>query len=403
MPRSPRDGEARVRRPGASDLAIALLLLAAAFDAALPTASAETSGTTVVSIEWEHEEGPRSMTLSLEMPVSDRHIDGYRSYSISERVMYGRLITPDDPYVQIVAMKVAALADRHGFSDLGVALSLVQSVPYVTDNESAGTPEYPRFPLETLVDGAGDCEDKSVLYASMVIALGDDAVLFLVLNDNVSHMATGVAAPGLFGSYVSHNGSDYYYAETTSAGGRIGQLPDEIDLADIEILDPATPYSPFRDAADGGEERFDPFAMPARLFLVAFLLIGLIAGVAASHRPDRDRADRKAMEMPPVGMAGPLTYGDLRTGDRPAPPRDEGPVPTRPMRPERPGSEWREPTGGHPRGRTRAPPHEWADDGYVPTSIEEFRGRRPAPEGRHPPEDPDVFGRASRPPPRDPD
>jgi len=46
------------------------------------------------------------------------------------------------------------------------ALAFVQkSVSYQLD--PAGS-EYPRYPVETLVDGVGDCEDSAILYASIV-------------------------------------------------------------------------------------------------------------------------------------------------------------------------------------------------------------------------------------------
>ena len=281
------------------------------------------------------------------MPVSTAHLEGYRSYGMESRQEYARLITPDDPYVQIVAMRVEEFADENGWSAVAVALSLAQSIAYVADNVSTGMDEYPRFPLETLFDGQGDCEDKAVLYASIVISLGHDAALFLILSEELSHMATGVAAPGLGGAYVSYNGTDYFYAETTSPGARIGQVPEEIDLNDVEVLEPAKAYSPFA-TANAGDDAFEPFAFPALLYLASMLVLGILLGAAAVSlsKPGKTGAREQARPERGTDPTGP-----------PFALTDRGRMP--PPRARRPAYEGRGPweeaihrdevgTGGHP-------------------------------------------------------
>jgi hypothetical protein len=108
-----------------------------------------------------------------------------------------------------------------------LALLLVQSIPYSKDIDTTGQEEYPRYPIETLVDGTGDCEDHAILLAELLCALQYDAVLLEYPGD---HMAVGVADSGdMFGTYYEHDGKQYYYTETTATGWKIGDIPPGYD------------------------------------------------------------------------------------------------------------------------------------------------------------------------------
>ena len=62
----------------------------------------------------------------------------------------------------------------------------VQSLPYDTD----GTLTAPKFPIETYVDGRGDCDDKSLLLAALLAREGYSVALFYFKPE--AHMALGV-------------------------------------------------------------------------------------------------------------------------------------------------------------------------------------------------------------------
>jgi hypothetical protein len=104
---------------------------------------------------------------------------------------------------------------------LNLVIALVQSIPYV--GESC---EYPRYPIEMLVDQQGDCEDSAILTAALIRQMGFGVVLLAFLEEN--HMAVGIRVlpPGHHDlqSYVG-NGDPYYYLEPTSLGWAIGQIP----------------------------------------------------------------------------------------------------------------------------------------------------------------------------------
>ena len=144
-------------------------------------------------------------------------------------------VTVNDPAVVEVAGKLASIASARGFSQIERAnfvLSFVQSIDYSYDNVSAGQNEYWRYPLETLYDQTGDCEDTSILYAAIMEAMGNDAILLLLPG----HMATGLSCPGASGSYYSFESKSYYYCESTGPGWEIGDVPPEMRNVEVDYI-----------------------------------------------------------------------------------------------------------------------------------------------------------------------
>ena len=84
--------------------------------------------------------------------------------------------------------------------------------------------------METLYDHGGDCEDTAALLVRILDILGYGAVL--LESDN--HMAVGLQTSGE--GNISYEGNHYYYIETTGAGWRIGEVPDDMVGERIRIL-----------------------------------------------------------------------------------------------------------------------------------------------------------------------
>lgn len=116
------------------------------------------------------------------------------------------------------------------YEEVEFVLAFVQQcIRYEADPE--GT-EYPRYPVETLADGKGDCEDSAILGAAILKCMGYDvALLFLP-----GHAALGVAgAEGVPGTWVEKDGVRYYYCEMTAEGWQIGQLPERYATAMVVV------------------------------------------------------------------------------------------------------------------------------------------------------------------------
>ncbi len=133
----------------------------------------------------------------------------------------------DDPYIDRLVEKITKAAQQEGYNEyqtVDFAAAFVQSLPYTVDSVTTPYDEYPRYPIETLVDGGGDCEDTSILLASIIDKMGYGVVLIILPN----HAGVGVkGGENLYGTYWEYKGSKYYYIETTGENWGIGELPDE--------------------------------------------------------------------------------------------------------------------------------------------------------------------------------
>jgi len=184
--------------------------------------------------------------FSLKVPV-----DIYKSYvesnvnrmpqSFGNYAMVS-FVTSDDRMVLDVASKLKSFAEGENYSQvdtINFILRFVQkNVIYASDNSTKGQVEYWRYPVETLVDKKGDCEDSSVLFASIMDALGyDTALLFYVLEDDIGHLAVGIHIDGDHGEYVEDKGGKrYYYCETTNSVYGLGEIPPDISDTPDKVI-----------------------------------------------------------------------------------------------------------------------------------------------------------------------
>ncbi|OPY37785.1 MAG: PEGA domain protein [Methanoregula sp. PtaU1.Bin051] len=104
-------------------------------------------------------------------------------------------------------------------NDYRTVVAFVQSIPYALDKDTMGQEEYFRYPVETLMDQTGDCEDTAILTAALLREMGYDAALIMPTG----HMAAGIACDTCNGYYYPYEGKKYYFLETTGAGFRAGQ------------------------------------------------------------------------------------------------------------------------------------------------------------------------------------
>ncbi len=161
----------------------------------------------------------------------------YRNDGIQRSIIYTTqmdlvksFVTPRDQYITLIAKALNDSATGNGLNqaeEINYILAFVQSIPYSTDINSTGWNDYYRFPVETLCDNTGDCEDKSFLFASITDALHIPTAL--VLFDD--HMGVGVACSQAYGTYYEEGGTEYFYCETTDSGWELGSCPSDYDKA----------------------------------------------------------------------------------------------------------------------------------------------------------------------------
>ena len=103
------------------------------------------------------------------------------------------LNTYDDEWMENLTDHFEGQGEAEGWTEyqtICFVLSFVQNLPYTSDLVTTGYDNYPRYPVETVVDKGGDCEDSSILFASIVRELGYSVALILLSEGE--HMAAGV-------------------------------------------------------------------------------------------------------------------------------------------------------------------------------------------------------------------
>ncbi len=170
------------------------------------------------SYQWTY--GGRSMKYTINIPKplydyyrSQVHDNKYSKYALSrnDRKVLDRIITSFEEH-----------ADSKTEAAYNV-VAFVQSLPYFKDDISTGYDNYARYPIETLVDKGGDCEDTAILTAALLKEMNYDVVLI----NPPGHMAIGITCSGCSGTSYTFEGKKYYYLETTARNWKVGQMPDE--------------------------------------------------------------------------------------------------------------------------------------------------------------------------------
>ncbi len=130
----------------------------------------------------------------------------------------------DDGVIEDLAKKLNALLARENIVDyeekIYFASAFVQgNFIYKRDVETKQCLEYPRYPIELLAEGVGDCEDSAIITAAILEKMGIDvAILNLEPRRGYKsgHQTIAVACPKPKGQYYrDERGKTYCYFEST--------------------------------------------------------------------------------------------------------------------------------------------------------------------------------------------
>ena len=176
---------------------------------------------------WQFDGGIWSFSLDIKDNDYEKYARVSRDhYGVNNYIGYATEPS-DDEYIKELTNIFVEKAKNAGYKELGTAqlmASFVQGFEYTDDMVTTGYPEYPKFPVETLYDMHGDCEDTSILLASMLHEMGYKTALI----EFYDHIGVGIAGlPMPSGDYYIFEDEKYYYIETTSMHWPIGTVPDE--------------------------------------------------------------------------------------------------------------------------------------------------------------------------------
>lgn len=127
-------------------------------------------------------------------------------------------------------------------------VTFVRAIRYESDQSLHGVDDYFSFPIETLCDAAGDCEDHAFLAAAILHHLGHEVALFYLEGQKTAHLALGYnltgdvsMTDGVSGPFSAsdQHGREFYYVETvpTSAEDRVGDISRAFltDLKSVQV------------------------------------------------------------------------------------------------------------------------------------------------------------------------
>ncbi|MHC1733388.1 MAG: transglutaminase-like domain-containing protein [Bacteroidales bacterium] len=164
---------------------------------------------------------------SISLDISRSRFEYYRRMSRFNGG-WNRYAEEEMPEIRLLALEFQRLHSNQKWSTYNQAfnvLKFVQScIPYTDDRDTTGYEDWARYPIETLMEATGDCEDVAILCAAVIARLGFQVVLLVY----PSHLAFGVAgADQLKGDYVVEPKTNrrYFYGEATSNGWHLGQIP----------------------------------------------------------------------------------------------------------------------------------------------------------------------------------
>lgn len=188
--------------------------------------------------------GQSKHNLALALSLKD-----YRDYKEKRRPTFGDNLTRNEVANEFLTKYSYIAADRgddivignlvqqlereaasHRLDELekiDFVLSFVQGLTYATDNTTtASYDEYPRYPVETLFEQRGDCEDTSILMAAILTEMGYDVAY--ILFEGFDHMGLGINFPVGYGNSWMHEQTErrYWYLDT-SGKRSTGWAPDE--------------------------------------------------------------------------------------------------------------------------------------------------------------------------------
>jgi len=179
-------------------------------------------------------EGNVTYELNVVIPETLKENYEEQSHILTSSSGFSNFVTPYA--LQPIADRLWEIYDNQEDFTNGV-LMIVHQITYVET-----TP--PKYPVETMADGQGDCDLFSLIASSILTAGGLDVVL--LYYEEQSHMNIGVhlsSAPENVRDevfYVTHGGVRYYVAECTGGswreGWRVGECPDDLKQVSAEVV-----------------------------------------------------------------------------------------------------------------------------------------------------------------------
>lgn len=182
------------------------------------------------SFSWLFEKAPQrragpGQRCRLDMAIPRRMYDQFkkRAHRVTSDVELVEFANAelDDEVVTALTTRLRGIAlstESDALAEIHLTMAFTLALRYALDEVEYGG-EYPKFPVETLVDQRGDCEDHAILCGAALYRLGHPVCLVLMdFEEGVGHAALAVAAPEPIPGVSFHSpelGQEVFYCEVT--------------------------------------------------------------------------------------------------------------------------------------------------------------------------------------------
>lgn len=193
---------------------------------------------TTLRFEWicQDNSGSAWMDVSVDKQMYAYYKSLDRFYGPENFYMYAN-DTCNQNLIKDIVSCIRDLASDLSYDDAAAAREIVKFVQdcieYQYDIDTSGAAEYPRYPIETLYERQGDCEDTSILLAALLKEWGYE-VGFLYLPN---HLAVAIRAADDYESsaYYEIDGHKYLFIETTGSNWEIGAIPEDYKATSAQL------------------------------------------------------------------------------------------------------------------------------------------------------------------------
>jgi len=183
-----------------------------------------------MTFAWDRQDNLGS--IQIQIPVDRQMYLHYRSLARYQGIdNYPNYINDanNKALIRQIVEAIRKATDGLSYSDSAMVRELAKFtqdvIEYQYDSDTTGEDEYPRYPIETLYEGRGDCEDTSILMAALLKELGYD-VGFLHVPGHIA-VALRTADDYSGGDYYEIGGRRYLFIESTGSGWNIGDIPED--------------------------------------------------------------------------------------------------------------------------------------------------------------------------------
>ena len=173
--------------------------------------------------------------LKVQTVVNKNQIDFYLDYPQCDVVIHYKTPMSEELRASLYPQLKKAIEGKSQKDAANLLLNFVQTAfQYKTDGEQFGY-EKPNFPDETFYYPYCDCEDRAMLYSTLVKELmGLDTILL----DYPNHIASAVRfTEEIPGDYVQlEDGTEYLICDPTYIGAPIGTCMDQYKNVAPEVI-----------------------------------------------------------------------------------------------------------------------------------------------------------------------